>query len=256
MGNEFTLEKEKGMKNQFAIAVASLAVAFSYSEAHATLVPPSFGFTLQSGGTVVSGNAGDFGSTTNVSPTEWFFYGSCTAMTGTSMSWAYLVDPDPFVTGSLSITNESAFAREYVVDFELATSISMPSTLISGQVSGSLTDSNGSGAALLTSTAGGAVYTALGDGLFVHSLMSNASQSVSSAFGTTSFTGGSFGTPTPLAGPAINNTIGIRYAFTLSAGDSVSFSSIFVANPVPAPGAIALGILTGVIGRGGRRRVR
>jgi uncharacterized protein (TIGR03382 family) len=40
----------------------------------------------------------------------------------------------------------------------------------------------------------------------------------------------------------------------LSAGDSVSFSSIFVANPVPTPGALAMGLLSGFVARRGRRR--
>jgi hypothetical protein len=42
----------------------------------------------------------------------------------------------------------------------------------------------------------------------------------------------------PVVGPALNATIGLQFRFTLSAGDSVSFSSLF--NVVPAPGAIAL----------------
>ncbi|MSR69686.1 MAG: hypothetical protein EXS17_04995 [Phycisphaerales bacterium] len=243
------------MKNRSIAAVASLSLAVTAVGAHATLIPPTFGFSLHSAGSTINGSAGDFGSTTNVSPTEWFFQGSCSAMTGTSMNWAYLVDPDPFITGSLSITNESLIERSYIVDFSLGITPPMSGSLVSGQVSGSLTDSNGSGGALLTSTAGGAVYTALADDVFVRSLMSNASHAVSNQYGTTSFSGGSFGQPTAIAGPAINNTIGIRYAFTLSAGDSVSFSSIFVAN-VPAPGVMALGFFAGAFTRSGRRRMR
>ncbi len=243
------------MKNQSTTIVASLSIAFLALSAEAGIVAPNFGFSLQSGGSIVSGSAGNFGTATNVSPTEWFFQGSCSSMSGTSMSWAYLVDPDPFITGSLSITNETGAAKSYIVAFSLDIAPPMSASLISGQVSGSLTDGNGSGSALLTSTAGGAVFTALADGLFAQSLMPNASQSVSSAFGTVSFSGGSFGQPTAIAGPAINNTIGIRYAFTLSAGDSVSFSSIFVAN-VPAPGVMALGCFAGAFVRGGRRRMR
>lgn len=242
------------MQNQSLNFVASLSIAFTVVTAHADVIPPGFGFSVQSGGSAVSGSAGTYGTTTNVSPTEWFFQGSCSALSGTSMSWAYLVDPDPFITGSLSLTNETSTAKSYVVNFSLDITPPMAASLISGQVSGSLTDSNGSGGALLTSTAGGPVYTALADGLFAQSLMSNASQSVSSVYGTTSFSGGSFGQPTAIAGPAINNTIGIRYAFTLSAGDSVSFSSIFVA--VPAPGVLALGCFAGAFARGGRRRMR
>jgi hypothetical protein len=171
------------------------------------------------------------------------------------MSWSYLVDPDPFITGTFSLTNETAFGKSYVVDFSLPISPAIAQSTVSGQMSGTLTDSNGSGSASMTSTNGGAVYTALADEMFVQSLMSNANQTVSSAFGTTSFSGGSFGQGLPpLTGPAINSTIGIRFSFTLSAGDSVSFSSIFVANPVPTPGALAMGLLSGFVARRGRRR--
>ena len=170
------------------------------------------------------------------------------------MSWSYLVDPDPFITGTFSLSNDTLFAKAYVIDFSLPISPAIAQSTVSGQMSGTLTDSNGSGSASMTSTSGGAVYTALADEMFVQSLMSNANQTVSSAFGTTSFSGGSFGQGTPLAGPAINSTIGIRFSFTLSAGDSVSFSSIFVANSVPTPGALAMGLLSGLVARRGRRR--
>ena len=102
------------------------------------------------------------------------------------MSWSYLVDPDPFITGTFSLTNDTLLAKSYVVDFSLPISPAIAQSTVSGQMAGTLTDSNGSGSASMTSTSGGAVYTALADEMFVQSLMSNANQTVSSAFGTTS----------------------------------------------------------------------
>ncbi len=242
------------MKNKIEVAVALLSLGITAIESQAAITPPSFHFQVGSAGAASGGEACNFGSATQASATEWFFQGACAGLSGTSMSWSYMVDQDPFITGTFSLTNDTALAKSYVVDFSLPISPAISQSTVSGQVSGTLTDSNGSGSASLTSTSGGAVYTALADGLFVQSLMTNTNQSVASQFGTVSFSGGSFGQGAPLAGPSINSTIGIHFAFTLSAGDSVSFSSIFVANSVPAPGALAMALLAGAVGRRGRRR--
>ena len=243
------------MKTTFNISCALLSLGAVAFDSRADVTHPTFEFRVFESGLASGGEACNFGSVTQISATEWFFQGLHANTTGTSMSWAYLVDPDPFITGTFSLTNETLLAKAYVVDFSLPISPAIAQSTVSGQMSGTLTDSNGSGSASMTSTNGGAVYTALADGMFVQSLMSNANQTVSSPFGTTSFSGGSFGQGLPpLAGPAINSTIGIRYSFTLSAGDSVSFSSIFVANPVPTPTALVMGLFSGLAARRGRRR--
>ena len=243
------------MKNTTIVVCSLFSLGFVTLESQADFTPPGFLFRVVESGVASGGEACNFGSVSRVSATEWFFQGNHSNTTGTSMSWAYLVDPDPFITGTFSLTNETAFGKSYVVDFSLPISPAIAQSFVSGQMSGTLTDSNGSGSASMTSTNGGAVYTALADDVLVQSLMSNANQTVASAFGTTSFSGGSFGQGVPpLAGPAINSTIGISFSFTLSAGDSVSFSSIFVANPVPTPGALAMGILSLLVARCGRRR--
>ncbi len=242
------------MKKLCSLSATLLALGACALAARADFTHPAFTVSIAANGIASSGYACDYGSVVRVSETEWFFEGARTDLDGTLMSWAYLVDPDPFITGTFSLTNETELAREYVVDFALPISPAMSASTIMGQMAGTLTDANGSGSALMTSIGGGFVYTALADGLFVHGLMPEANQSVSSPFGTASFSGGAFGQENPLAGPAISSTIGIRFAFMLSAGDSVSFSSIFVANPVPAPGAMALGILASAFTVGRRRR--
>ena len=243
------------MKNTTTVVCALFSLGFVTLESRADFTPPGFLFRVVESGVASGGEACNFGSVSRVSATEWFFQGNYSNTTGTSMSWSYLVDPDPFITGTFSLSNDTLFAKAYEVDFSLPISPAIAQSFVSGQMSGTLTDSNGSGSASMTSTNGGAVYTALADDVLVQSLMSNANQTVASAFGTTSFSGGSFGQGVPpLAGPAINSTIGISFSFTLSAGDSVSFSSIFVANPVPTPGALAMGLMSGLVARRGRRR--
>jgi hypothetical protein len=91
-------------------------------------------------------------------------------------------------------------------------------------------------------------YSALIDGNLVRSLGSSAYSYSGAAFGSSQVGPESFD---PVVGPALNATIGLQFRFTLSAGDSVSFSSLF--NVVPAPGAIAL---LGAAGCIGSRRLR
>lgn len=241
-------------KTHLCFGVASLVGAIT-SSAVAGITHPGFCIAVASNGTQTPFlQAGDYGSYTQNSQTEWFYQGFSNTIIPATLSWAYLVDPDPFITGTFTLTNETSETRDYVVDFLLPISpVLNDGSYIAGQVSGTLTDANGSGAASLTSIGGGPVYSALADGLTVNSLMANANQSVTSMYGTQSFSGGSFGYPIgSLAGPAVLESIGIRFAFNLSAGDSVSFSSIFVANPIPAPSA--LGLFMCVALRGRRRR--
>ncbi len=242
------------MKNTFVLTFVVLSCGVLADTSRADFVEPAFGFSINADGVASNGQACDYGTVSHVGSNQWFFQGFTTHAIGTTLSWAYLVDPDPFITGTFTLSNATASTQAYVVDFTLPISPAMSASTISGQMAGTLTDADGSGSALMTSIGGGPVYTALADDIFVHGLMSNANQSVSTQFGTTSFSGGSFGQGAPLAGPAINSTIAIRFSFNLSAGDSVSFSSIFVANPVPAPGAIALGLLATVFARRSRRR--
>jgi len=246
-----SFREEKGMHSPSCIGFgASFLIAVT---AMGGVSNPPFFFNLSADGVAGGGNVADYGSVVQVAPTEWLFAGSYHGNAGTTLSWIYLVDPDPFVTGTFTVTNETNASRDYLLDFSLPISPALTESLLSGQMSGTLTDSNGSGAALMSSINGGFVYSALADGFFVQGLMQNASQQVTTASGTTSFSGGSFGFPVPVLGPAINSSIGIRFAFSLSAGDSVSFSSVFVANPIPAPAALVMGALMGL---GSRKRDR
>lgn len=241
--------EEKGMRSAWCCSIG--VALFTASVSLGAVSVPPFSFSLAADGVAGGGNVADFGTVVQTAPTEWLFQGSYHGNSGTALSWIYLVDPDPFVTGTFTVTNETTTTRDYVLDFVLPISPALTASLLSGQVSGTLTDSEGSGSALLTSISGGFVYSALADDSIVQGLMANALQQVTSVNGTTSFSGGSFGFPVPVSGPSINSSIGIRFAFSLSAGDSASFSSVFVANPIPAPSVLVVGCLLGV---GSRKR--
>ena len=69
-----------------------------------------------------------------------------------------------------------------------------------------------------------------------------------------------FGSPDPVAlgqGLAVNDTIEVRFNFTLSAGDQVAFTGTFDLvnySAVPAPSAAALILLSPLFGGRHRRR--
>lgn len=203
--------------------------------------------------------------------------GACTTWSGTSgttgttwtdigmngTSWTATVNtlsvsPDPYVTNDFTITNTTASTQTYAMSTTLGVAPLTPSTLTKGSVGYTLTQNSGSATATLSAPSGGAIYTALIDGNDFHSLF-NAPYSVSasnggSASNTASF-GGSSTTPT-YPGPAVNSSIGINMNFTLTPGDSVSFTSRFEVVPVPLPTTLGLfgSGLIGMVGIARRNR--
>lgn len=183
------------------------------------------------------------------------FFGQASATniadTGHQIGWDLLVNPDPFIIANLVYTNTSGATQVVGVEVVLPIGMAMPSTLIGGSVSGSVTDGNGNGATL-ASFAGGSVYSAIVDGsATAASLLTGFSVSTGN-YGSALIGPASFGTPIP-SQPygAINTSMAIRYEFTLTAGDSVSLAGSFVA--VPTPGAVALLGLAGLVARRRRR---
>lgn len=151
------------------------------------------------------------------------------------------------------VTNTTNATTTFTITNNALTTIGSP-TFITGSITGTVTDLNGNGA-----TVGLAVdqfnnpipiYTGLIDGSSAKDLMTTNAAS---------FTAGQFfsNNATPEffvslpAGP-VTQSIGITLTFTLTAGDSASFTSIFTVEPIPAPAGLAL--LGGVFAFGRRRR--
>jgi len=181
------------------------------------------------------------------------YFGQATANVadaGHQMSWDMLVNPDPFIIANVVYTNISSGTQNVTLEFVLPIGMAMPSTLIGGSVSGSLTDVNGDGATF-ASLGGGSAYQALADGSVAAGMLTGVNVNAG-PFGSSLIGPESFGTPIP-SQPygAINTDMAIRYEFSLTAGDSVSLAGSFVA--VPAPGAVALLGIAGLVGRRRRR---
>lgn len=153
--------------------------------------------------------------------------------------WSLSMDSDPFVTNNFTITNTTNSTQIYTVGTTVGVAPAIPLASMQGSVGFSLTDNNGNGATLATS--GVPFYRAQIDGNVARTLW-NSPTSFTAPFGTTS-SNTFFGFPTPEGAPEpVDTSIGILMVFSLTGGDSVSFSSNFTVNEavVPAPAALWL----------------
>jgi hypothetical protein len=162
------------------------------------------------------------------------------------MDWTVLADRDPFVNAVLGVTNLSAVTQTYTMITLLPIAPALtPASLIGGSTGGSVTDSNFDGIGGLSTAAGTPLYNGLADLVGVLPIY-NHPYGVNFAFAgqTISIPSVNVGLPGPsIPNGAILSTIGIKHVFTLSPGDSASFTSFFVAvTPEPAS-LLLLGLL-------------
>jgi len=238
--------------NRIACAAVVLAAAFGMSAGADTTVIPNMEINVYIDGDLYQYNPSSQQAWGNPNGTFGFFgsASSNVADSGHQMSWDMLVNPDPFIIANIVYTNVSSGTQNVTLEFVLPIGMAMPSTLIGGSVSGSLTDGNGDGATF-ASLGGGSAYQALADGSVAASMLTGVSVNAG-VFGSSLIGPESFGTPIPSQSyGAINTDMAIRYEFSLTAGDSVSLAGSFVA--VPAPGALAILGLAGLVGRRRRR---
>jgi hypothetical protein len=154
-------------------------------------------------------------------------------------SWSFLLDPDPSISGSFSLTNLSGITQTFAVTASLFFGPAIgPSLSATGYVGAGTLNDTGGGGAQLTDAGGIALYTALIDNVPVQTLL-DAPQvytSVPGPFGPGSpvtIPMASFG-PTILAQSA-NSLIGTAFEFTLTNGDQVSLPFGFTVTPAPNP---------------------
>ncbi len=227
----------------------TVGAVFISAAAHAGLgFGPGFEVAFTGGNETMSGQASSLGSMTYLG-NNIYHTGGFVAVSAGYLEWDALIDPDPFINGTFSITNTENSTQTFTVNFTLDSSVQFAQSLMNGAFAGTLTDANGDGVASIGRTSGSAgFYSAFIDGNLVRSLGSSAYSYNGAAFGSSQVGPESF---SPTVGPALSSTIGLQFRFTLSAGDSVSFSSLF--NVVPAPGAMALMGAAGLVGSRRRR---
>jgi len=163
------------------------------------------------------------------------------------------IDKEPVVTGTTGVTNLQPTTQQFTLLFTLPVVPIPGATLTGGSYRGSVTDNNGDGATVST-VAGSALYYAQLDGANWQPLYSNPFSVSAGSFLSSNIPQTSFGNPIPsLPGPAVSTSIGIRLDFTLTGGDSASFTSNHVVQPVPEPGTAGL-LGLGLAFLAGRRR--
>lgn len=172
-------------------------------------------------------------------------------------SWNLFLDEDPVISGTVAVTNIGATDQHFTMIFTLPITPAIPGgTLIGGSIQGGGTDLTGDGVTISTAS-GSSIFSALIDGNTVQTLYDDAlSFSNSSAFGSVNIASLDFGSPIPSqAGPAALTNIGIEIDFILSAGDSATFTSVFVVLPTPVPVPAAMWLFgSALIGLAGIKR--
>jgi len=161
-------------------------------------------------------------------------------------SWDFLLQPDPSITSSFTLTNLSSIKQTFFLTVTLPVVALGSPVSISGSVgTGTLTDVNGGGATLTDVGPSTSIYEALIDGSSVQTLLDPPQ-----TFSVISSPSGGPGSPVSIGpesfGPtflaqSVNSSIGMRLGFTLTAGDSVYLPETFgVIAAVPEPTSYAM----------------
>lgn len=154
--------------------------------------------------------------------------------------WNVTTNADPYVDGVFAITNNTASVQTFVLTFSASVTPALATAVGGASVIGTLTV-DGDGGTLGHVPDGPdldldpePMFEALVDGASFLGLLAYDS-SVTAAFGSASTGSDAFGLPgltTPIPG-GVASSIGIRLSFTLTPGDSASFTSRFEVIPEP-----------------------
>jgi hypothetical protein len=183
-------------------------------------------------------------------------------------SWDITAKVDPFITANLTLTNLSASTQTFTLLATLSTSPPFSPAFYGGSVSAIASDANRDGALSFGNSSG--IYSGSIDGTTVLNLLAFSSSigcSITSpptppctldAGSHMAGLGADLFTPDGSLSYAagVSGNIALQLEFSLSAGDSVTFASLFNVVPVPLPAAAWLlgSGLVGLMGAGTMRR--
>lgn len=234
----------------FVLAAAALATFSGVAIAQPSNPPTGMNLTINTvGGSAWNWqNAGSPGTWTQdtANPNQWSIGGTVNSASF-GINFGLILDADPFVNNTFTLTNNTAVTQTYNVTVVLPISpvVPFPSSTF-GTISGTLLDANNNGSATLTTVPGTALYGAFIDGGLYQTLYNDPF-----TLNTPPIPSASNTLPTqfflfPTGQPGANTSIAIVNQFTLSAGDAMTMTSSFRLDPVPTPaagGVLALGAL-------------
>jgi hypothetical protein len=166
------------------------------------------------------------------------------------LDYDLLAKDDPFVNAVYGLTNNSNITQTFILTVLLPVSPPItPSSLMGGSTGGSINDANFDGVGTLTTAGPGTSFYLglidLGGALPIYPDF--FSVSVPFQGGTANIPAVAVGLPGPTqVGPPVISSIGIQHMFTLTPGDTVAITSLFVVTPEPTScmllglGALAL----------------
>ena len=183
-------------------------------------------------------------------PDHSFTFDSSSTLAGQySVGWDLRVNPDPFIDGTITLTNLSASAKDFTINLGLFVSPAFSPSKMGGSINASLSDLNGSGSATFKPV------TSVSNPIFQGKIDTNTvlqllAASLSCAGVNCTATGSDQdGLPgLTLAGPAVNSSLGTLLTFNLSGGDQIALNTHFEVAPVPLPASLPL--LSSVLGMG------
>ncbi len=227
--------------------VASLALGIGATTAHAGLVDPGMEIEWWVNGSYVGllNPNGVYNENTG----WWNYAGFATDLaTGVTLNFDLDGDPDPLVSGNLTVEN----LLLPVVEITVVVTLPIDPTLPDGS------SILGSAAVGLTTDAGGGTLATFGGQPLWQGLIDGAAVGSASLFDDPfSLSNGGIGSSGSSAnfgfipGPAVLESIGIEINFSLTQFDQAQITSVFVV--VPAPGVIGL-LAIGALGTRRRRR--
>lgn len=242
------------------ISVAVVGAALSASAMGQTTTPPTdMNLTIQTvGGSNWNWqNAGSPGTWTQDAATQrWSISGSVTRPTFDVTQFALSLDADPFVSNAFTLVNNTAVTQTYTVSVVLPVTPALAAfTQTLGSFSISILDSNGNSTVTAATTGpGSAMYNAYIDGVLYQQLAAHPTTYTASGTPGATLGSGPLTFSFPSGQPGVATSIGITNTFTLTPGDTAQLvSSFFIAPEIPAPGALGLLGLGGLVAARRRR---
>jgi len=168
------------------------------------------------------------------------------------LTWDLVMNQDPLIGGSLTLTNLSTTTRSFNIQFLLPVTPALSASVFGGMIRATLVDFNRNGSAALAPIGvSPSIFRGTIDGVNVLSLLAANLGCFGSGAGCMAIGMDEDGLPGPnptISGPAVNSAIGIFLNFSLSPGDRVTINTTFMVespSAVPVPAALPL-LLSGL----------